>query len=947
MRAIPVLDDLRDPLDSLVRWDGLTGAQLADELSQSLQLIASLIAQHNSEVLSVPLLAAAGTITALPSAGIAQQAGDLATALQALKEAVEAADNAALTIALGQAQAAATALQGHNTTLAGHAPALLALQQTLLDLPGVLQTRMSRLQLLLSPRATWADYAEHAGMGELPTVNDQALAPLTQLFGRVQESCQKLLDLVDVSTVLAPVTNTVTSLHDGVAQLEQTLVQLTSTAHAQFAQAKTSIDGIGLGAVATQAESALDGAVKQVQDALDTGFAPVAAALQAAMAAIDSALGSFDPEQLTAPIRDALAAIQGLFEGPEVQQALDQLKQLKSIAAQLDQLSFAPVADEVISAIDAIKSALSSIDSSSLPAPMPELIHEALAVLPTSIKPLTDPLITELANLIEQGPVPLLGELKDLPKPLFDQIRALNPQALLGDALGQPFQALRATLADFQPDRWLDAIEQELGKLRDRIKASANPKSLLQPLTAAFDAFMQQLEQFKPSALLAPINFELHGLLKELDGILPDLGFVADLQAILARIQSISGLLTQMVAVARHAADKAKLVSDPAGQLNQWLDEIFAKLQDVSAVQASLQALALAVEAAKAPALASAWQSASAPLRQALTQADARTRHTLLVTRRNALAAALAKVAAPAAPVQAVQGWLNTFSPAAPPFANGLLAMTQLQDALSQADAGMASTLGTWDARYHPAGGVLHSLVPADATADGLRESVAHWVREALARQLGQPVIHFLQYLGLVGQVLDTFTTSLNALSQAIASKLAAVLAAPQALLDTYSSMQGLLKRLSELDLGALLAEVDALYQALLGQARALDPRALEKALSAQFDSLLGTLSLSKVMTPALRGQINGTYRTLVQKLDALDPQLLLVEPMQSLYEQDIVPLLDVFDISDTVAELVAFLGGLDEQLSAQMDRVDTAFQAMLAAAPGHSGSGTSAGVGL
>jgi len=195
--------------------------------------------------------------------------------------------------------------------------------------------------------------------------------------------------------------------------------------------------------------------------------------------------------------------------------------------------------------------------------------------------------------------------------------------------------------------------------------------------------------------------------------------------------------------------------------------------------------------------------------------------------------------------------------------------------------------------------------------------------------------------------VLDTFTTSLNALSQAIASKLAAVLAAPQALLDTYSSMQGLLKRLSELDLGALLAEVDALYQALLGQARALDPRALEKALSAQFDSLLGTLSLSKVMTPALRGQINGTYRTLVQKLDALDPQLLLVEPMQSLYEQDIVPLLDVFDISDTVAELVAFLGGLDEQLSAQMDRVDTAFQAMLAAAPGHSGSGTSAGVGL
>ena len=28
IRSIPVLDDLRDPLDTLVRWDGFTGAQL-------------------------------------------------------------------------------------------------------------------------------------------------------------------------------------------------------------------------------------------------------------------------------------------------------------------------------------------------------------------------------------------------------------------------------------------------------------------------------------------------------------------------------------------------------------------------------------------------------------------------------------------------------------------------------------------------------------------------------------------------------------------------------------------------------------------------------------------------------------------------------------------------------------------------------------------------------
>jgi len=46
------------------------------------------------------------------------------------------------------------------------------------------------------------------------------------------------------------------------------------------------------------------------------------------------------------------------------------------------------------------------------------------------------------------------------------------------------------------------------------------------------------------------------------------------------------------------------------------------------------------------------------------------------------------------------------------------------------------------------------------------------------------------------------------------------------------------------------------------------------------------------------------------------------------------------------VDDLVSFLSGLDDQLSTQMDRVDTAYQAMLAAAPGSNGSSASVSVG-
>jgi hypothetical protein len=431
-------------------------------------------------------------------------------------------------------------------------------------------------------------------------------------------------------------------------------------------------------------------------------------------------------------------------------------------------------------------------------------------------------------------------------------------------------------------------------------------------------------------------------VLKNLDGILPDLGFIKDLQAILARIQSVSDLLTQVVDVARHTAQKVALLTDPAAQLKTWLDEIFNKLQDATALQTPLSALGDAVTAARASALTATWQTATSAVRAKLIAAQARTLHTQIVSRRNTLASAVNGLK-DKADQAALQTWLAAFNPGAPAFAAAFLSVNQLEQALTRADAGVSAVLEPWDARYLQPGGVLQSIVQTGASVDDVRS----WVREAVDRQLGAPVVGFLQQLRDIGSLLTAFTDGLDALSQAVVAKITTVLAAPQALLDTYTAMQTLLKRLSELDLSALQADVEALYQTLLDQARTLDPRTLEKALTDKFDTLLGTLSLSTVINPALRASINSTYQNVIKKVDALDPQLLLVQPMQDLYEKDILPLLDVFDISDTVKHLVDFLSGLDEQLSTQMDRVDTAYQAMLAAAPGGNGGSASVGASL
>ncbi len=942
-RAIPLVDDLRDPLDSLVRWDGLTGAQLAQEFSTTLQLVATLIGQLTSGVVVAPFAGQAATaIGALPDTALNTQATALANALQALQTAVGAADTAAIATHLATAQAAITALDGVGDTLDTHATALAALTKNLKDLPSALETCIGRLLVLLMPRATWADLASVVAGGPVSVPDNALTSTLEQFCKTIEDFLKNLLGAIDIGPVTAPITAAVNQIKDGIAQLEQALVQLTSNAHAQFEQAQDAINAVGLTAVVQQAEEAMDAAIAQIQQLLGQGLQPAIDGLATAVDAIDDALESFDPEQLAQPVKDVMDGIKGIFEAPELADALEQLKKLKELAKQLEDLSFTPVANDVIKGIDSIKAALAKIDSANLSSPMPDLIAEAMSVLPDSVKPITDPLISGLGELIDQGPVPLLAELKELPKPVFEQIRKLEPKQLLGENLGEPFKQLREKLDDFQPAQWLDAADAELDKLRDRLRESASPRGVLQPLAGAFDQFVNQLEQFKPGDLLGPVTGQIEEILGQLDGLLPNLDFIQDLQALLARVASMGNVLTQGLDVARHVVDKVALLTDPSAQLNEWLDEIFARLTDAGAFAAALTALQNAVNNAHAAGLQATWNTQRQPLLSKLTAADARALHTRIVTRRNAIGSA-AVAALPEPAKTNVQSFLATFSPAAPAFAKPFQTFIQLQDALQQAESGMVTVLASWDDRYCKPEGILASVVQPGASIDDIRQ----WVRSALDHQLGQPVVDFLSQLQVIGQVLNQLLGGLEALNTTLQQKINDVISAPLSLLSLYGDVQHLLTSLSQIDLDALQEDVDALYETLIDDVRALDPRQLEQELEEKFDELLGTLSLDTLITPQVRSDITSAYTNIVKIVDTLDPQLLLVEPMQEIWEQDVLPLLDVFDISETVELLIGFLEPLDEQLASEMDRVDTAYQAMLAAAPGGNGNGASGSVGV
>ena len=312
------------------------------------------------------------------------------------------------------------------------------------------------------------------------------------------------------------------------------------------------------------------------------------------------------------------------------------------------------------------------------------------------------------------------------------------------------------------------------------------------------------------------------------------------------------------------------------------------------------------------------------------------TRHTLA---RSRIQAGLANPAVGAA-VPGLAAWLNDGVTRGA--ADGLNALAALDRALAAADTALAQQFASIGTRFPDADGPLAPLLPAIGDA-ALRE----WVRDALIRQLGVPLLALLASLKPIAAMLEAAVGALRALADAIDAKLAQLLAAPQALAELLGNVADIQHRLASLDLGIYTHEVDTVFAALGDELKALDPRSLQKPLEDARDRLLGTLSLQTILPPALRGQLDSAYKQLVAKLGSLDPDKLLLAPLDDEYRQIVEPLVKALDISATVQIIIDWLKGLPDDLRTQIGRVDGPYGELLHSVPGGGGSGAGQSVSV
>ena len=937
VRSLPLVDDLRDPLDTLVRWEAASAANVEAELQATLATLAGLVRRHASGLFAAALPAA--DVAALNGAALGSAAENYVGALETLADRVQAANAAALPAALVAAQSARAALLTQNAAVAASFATRQALVARLTALPDQLDAGICRLLVLLQPRSTIADLTEAVGVLEPPPIPAAAFDPVREAIGGVTQRLEALLEAIDIGAVAAPLTEALNSAGAAVQSVEQGLAQLSAQVLSTLAQAQNAVQGLSLDDVRDQAVAGITAASAALDQAVGQALAPAAQALQQAMTAVFEAMDQIDPEALAQPVRDAVHSLGDLVQQEAVQRVVEVGQQIEQVAQQITTLSFAPVADEVIALIRQLKTLIEGIDIASLPDPGPALVSAAMDILPRSLTPLTDPLIVDLDGQIAGAPTDLLEQVKTLPDAARTRLLAFSPRLALQPILAAPFQAARSELERFSPTTWLSAGDAAFAQLRRQLAAQLDIARLLAEPARAFATLTAELERLRPSTLLAPVTQAIHGALAGLADALPIGDLEAALEGSLRRIGRFTNTLEAALDVATHVTSKVAALGNPRSEFEAWIDSIVAKVPVAAtgAVAAALADLRGAALAARPATLAQAWQDARGALSTRLDAADATNRLTRLATARSRIAAGLANPAIGAA-APGLAAWIDEAPTRAA--GDGLNAVAAVARALATTDAALKAELQALADRFPHADGALAPLVPGSAAT--LRADV----REAFVRQLGTPLLGLLASLKPMAALVDAGIGGLRGLVTAVDAKLGELLAAPQALADLLADVAGVQQRLAALDPTTYTREVDAVYSAFVDQVRALDPMTLQRPLEAARDQLLARLSLGELLPAPLRGQLASAQRQLVAKIGSLDPDRLLLEPLDAEYREAVEPLVAALDISASVQIIIDWLNGLPDDLRVQIGRIDVPYGELLRLAPG-GGAGASGGISL
>lgn len=932
--GIPLMNDLREPLQRLLAWDGMDGTDIRDELAATLTAVAVLLDTAIGGVVEGVEDLVAPVATVLDDADLGTVADEIVAQLEALADAIEEADTGAAHTAAGALDQALDDLDAAAVTLGPALDVAVELEAALTSLPDDLERSLGRVDAALvgsiGVRGALGTVADTASQQATARAVDAVLETVRDAGTWLED----LLAALDLSAINDPVTEATSTVNDALGDLDAALLGVAVEARTQLESATALLDEVDLDDLRQDLSDAIDALAADLGTALEDMAAPARAAVSSAVDAFGDAVGALDPTAVLAALTDVVDAVTGVLEDPAVADTIASVRE--AIDQAVDELAaqpITPVTDAVVAAIDEVAELLRGLETEALPGPAKLALQGALAALPKTLDPVTDPLVDELDELIAAGPVPLLEQVRAGPAAVAERIRAFDPAALVGPALSAPWQEL-VDRADAGGPRTLFApLEGALDELRQRLRDELDPAAALAPLVGPHQALLAAVDALDPAALVAPIEAALAEAATAIRDTVGDEGVLAPVTTVIAAVTDAVETVRSILAAVDHVRQVLAELSTLEQDLVAWVDAIFAKLaatSDDGSLATAVSAVDDAIDATRAAALLARVEASLDPARTRLVALAPADRLAAVTSARRAISAAEVDTLPAGATREAVEAVLARCDPLSVAFARPFHDLAGLTGATLGAGTDLPAALVDWDARHHALDGLLadyQGLAPDPAT-------LGQRAREALDERFLEPALAVLRIAGLAGGLLGGLVEELGNVLETADARLADLTAGPDAFIAIRDEVVALADRVAGADLAVITDALEEVVGTVRAGIAALSPSALTGDLAGALDDVVAVVDLDLVLPPAELDAIETAYRQGVDALRGLDPGALVTDVVGPAYDEAVTPLVDALDLTPTIDALVARLEELPDELRAELDRVDAAYQELLRAAP-------------
>ncbi len=938
LQYIPIFDELRDKLETATTWLQADGVGLSTHFAHSLESFENFITNYVKAGSLAPIQLQVTTLqkaTDVPA--LTQLVTGVAAAFNELANKVRSGVIGGQMNLISDAQALVNMLEAQAKDIKKNWPE--GNGSTLIDklslLNEILEERMAELLLMGAPSPDLSVIALAAN----PVNHLMETLGIPAFITGIQHLSNTLAGIIEslnLDEIGAKVGGVVDKATQAIQRFSDLLVNVTITITRIFNRVKDAIDSIGVAALMDDLKDVLEAFGQQVVNGLNTVFNPVRQFLQNAYAQLTALLEAFDPGIILDKVKELLQKLTDILGNETLQNSISTVRgALENVNNTLGEFHFTTVTDPVVTGIGVVKGAFDLAGSIPLPESVANEVKTMLGALPSgaNMRTIAGKLTTGLDQIIEKGPKPVLIAVKDKPAELVLIVEQYAPNKLLGDKLSAPYQAFVSQVEQLKPTTLMAPVKTELDKLLNELSEKLDPSPIFARLQEPFDALLQAIDAFNPHDLIQPLQVKLSAGIHAITQRLP----IDQADEIFEITNVVAGQIRRGLQAVESVRDGIQQINLRLAGLSQseqqvlvWGNDIAARLNgisDLSPVTEKLQLVDTALAGLEGPALQDAVFNHVDALMQPLRDLQPQNKLVSIVQAVRAFPTAALNALPASQEKTALQNLLQNFNPMDPLYNAAFGGLQDISDNWIARRASLETFFGKWQESFFVPTGALAIYRKPDMTLQELKQMM----QQTITTQLTQSIAPVFRLIDHIQSLLSAILSELESLILRLEAQVEGLLHINDALNGLREAIHSIVGQLNTLDITFIANEIDEVFNAVKTQLEAINPTELGKILKTVFDQLLHSLDPNILLGLP---QLDESHQTLVNLLRSRDPKVLLTDKLQPDYDK-VVGFLKKFDISSIIDTFLLRVEGLQVQLDDELERVIAAYEEMIGAIPG------------